>query len=140
MTIQFSLEEINTVAKKILATPSLKKVITFHAQMGAGKTTFIKELVKELGVDDNSSSPTFSLVNEYRTRNGEVVYHFDLYRLKNAQEAFDIGLEEYLDSGHVCLIEWPEQAEEFWTFEHLELNVSHVDDAHRKLEVVWRRF
>jgi tRNA threonylcarbamoyladenosine biosynthesis protein TsaE len=71
---------------------------------------------------------------------GKPIYHFDLYRLKNAQEAFDIGLEEYLDSGNLCLIEWPEQAEDFWTFEHVELNVAHVDDAHLKLEVVWRRY
>jgi tRNA threonylcarbamoyladenosine biosynthesis protein TsaE len=108
--------------------------------MGAGKTTLIKEICHQLGVAQSVQSPTFSLVNEYVDAKGQPVYHFDLYRLKNAQEAFDIGLEEYLDSGNLCLIEWPEQAEEFWTFEHLELNVSHVDDAHRKLEVVWRRY
>ena len=108
MTIIFSLDEITNVAKQILATPSLKKVITFHAQMGAGKTTLIKELVKELGVKDNSSSPTFSLVNEYRTFEGEIVYHFDLYRLKSVEEAYDFGIEEYLDNGYLSIIEWPE--------------------------------
>jgi len=91
MTIIFSLDEITNVAKQILATPSLKKVITFHAQMGAGKTTLIKELVKELGVKDNSSSPTFSLVNEYRTFEGEIVYHFDLYRLNSEEEGYGHG-------------------------------------------------
>ena len=108
MTVIYSLEEINAIAKQILATPSLKKIITFHAQMGAGKTTLIKELVKELGVKDNSSSPTFSLVNEYRTFEGEIVYHFDLYRLKSVEEAYDFGIEEYLDNGYLSIIEWPE--------------------------------
>ena len=82
MTQTYTLEEINKVAKEILATPSLKKVITFHATMGAGKTTLIKELVKELGVSGNSSSPTFSLVNEYETESGEVIYHFDFVSIK----------------------------------------------------------
>ena len=137
MTIQFSLEEINTVAKKILATPSLKKVITFHAQMGAGKTTFIKELVKELGVDDNSSSPTFSLVNEYRTRNGEVVYHFDLYRLNSEEEGYDMGLDEYFYSEEWCFIEWPEQAEELWNIPHVRFQMAHVNENTRKLICHW---
>ena len=79
MEVTFSLNEIQSVVKQLLNTPGLKKVITFHAEMGIGKTTFIKEIVKQLGVEDNSSSPTFSLVNEYETSNGETVYHFDLY-------------------------------------------------------------
>ena len=92
MTITYSLDEIEKVAKELLAIPSLKKVITFHAGMGAGKTTLIKAMVKELGVSDNSSSPTFSLVNEYEDRNGDPVYHFDLYRLNSEEEAYDMGI------------------------------------------------
>jgi tRNA threonylcarbamoyladenosine biosynthesis protein TsaE len=133
MTIQFSLEEINTVAKKILATPSLKKVITFHAQMGAGKTTFIKELVKELGVDDNSSSPTFSLVNEYRTRNGEVVYHFDLYRLNSEEEGYDMGLDEYFYSEEWCFIEWPEKTPNLIPIDHAHISIKVLADGRREL-------
>ncbi len=133
MTIQFSLEEINTVAKKILATPSLKKVITFHAQMGAGKTTIIKELVKELGVDDNSSSPTFSLVNEYRTRNGEVVYHFDLYRLNSEEEGYDMGLDEYFYSEEWCFIEWPEKTPNLIPIDHAHISIKVLADGRREL-------
>ena len=98
MTTTFTLEEINKVAKEILATPSLKKVITFHATMGVGKTTLIKELVKELGVTGNSSSPTFSLVNEYLSDSGETIYHFDLYRINSEMEAYDMGIDEYFYS------------------------------------------
>ena len=105
MTIVFSLDEISKVAKQIIATPSLKKIITFHAEMGAGKTTLIKELVKQLGVKDNSSSPTFSLVNEYRTLDDQVVYYFDLYRLNSEEEGYDMGLDEYFYSDNWCFIE-----------------------------------
>ena len=136
----YTLADLPVVAKEMLASlQEAPRVWLFRGQMGAGKTTLSKELLKQLGIDQNVQSPTFSLVNEYQTNSGETVYHFDLYRLKNIQEALAIGIEEYLDSGHLCLVEWPEQAEEFWTFEHLELNVSHVDDTHRKLAVVWRR-
>jgi tRNA threonylcarbamoyladenosine biosynthesis protein TsaE len=121
------------VAKKILATPSLKKVITFHAQMGAGKTTFIKELVKELGVDDNSSSPTFSLVNEYRTRSGEVVYHFDLYRLNSEEEGYDMGLDEYFYSEEWCFIEWPEKTPNLIPIDHAHISIKVLADGRREL-------
>ncbi len=92
--ITFSLDEIKDVARKILARP-LKKVITFHAEMGVGKTTLIKALAAQLGVKDMTSSPTFSLVNEYETADGETVYHFDLYRLNSEEEAYDMGIDEY---------------------------------------------
>lgn len=85
-------------------------VIAFHAEMGAGKTTFIRQLVKELGVDDEAvNSPSFSLINEYRSdTTGALIYHFDLYRLENIEQAVDIGIEDYLESGALCLIEWPD--------------------------------
>jgi tRNA threonylcarbamoyladenosine biosynthesis protein TsaE len=140
MNQTYELSALSEIADQLAVYVRLHEVVTFEGELGAGKTTLIKEICHQLGVAQSVQSPTFSLVNEYVDAKGQPVYHFDLYRLKNAQEAFDIGLEEYLDSGHLCLIEWPEQAEEFWTFEHLELNVSHVDDAHRKLEVVWRRY
>ncbi|WP_333695527.1 tRNA (adenosine(37)-N6)-threonylcarbamoyltransferase complex ATPase subunit type 1 TsaE [Flavobacterium sp.] len=106
MVYTFALNEIEEVAEKVLQE-NPKKVILFHGQMGAGKTTFIKALAKKLGVINPTSSPTFSLVNEYETPNG-LVYHFDMYRLKNESEAFDFGIEDYFYSGHWCFVEWAE--------------------------------
>jgi len=98
-------------AQKLLAFFGDRRVVAFRGQMGAGKTTLIKAICEELGVQDNTSSPSFALVNEYRTSAGPI-YHFDFYRLKKAAEAFDIGFEEYVSSGHWCLIEWPEMIDE----------------------------
>lgn len=133
MTVIYSLEEINVIAKQILATPSLKKVITFHAQMGAGKTTLIKELVRELDVKDNSSSPTFSLVNEYRTSDGEPVYHFDLYRLNSEEEGYDMGVDEYFYSGNWCFIEWPEKTPNLIPIDHASITIKVLTNGKREL-------
>ena len=100
-----SLDEIPEVANKIINKLQYK-LITFEGEMGAGKTTFIKEFVKALGTNDDVSSPTFSIVNEYETDNG-IVYHFDFYRLNHEEEALDFGIEEYLYSNQYCLMEWP---------------------------------
>ena len=108
MKITFSLSEINEVAQKII-DQNPHKVILFNGEMGVGKTTFIKELAKVLGVTEPTSSPTFSLVNEYQTTNNQLVYHFDVYRLKQESEALDMGIDEYLYSGHWCFIEWAEK-------------------------------
>ncbi|NHN25892.1 tRNA (adenosine(37)-N6)-threonylcarbamoyltransferase complex ATPase subunit type 1 TsaE [Flavobacterium jejuense] len=133
MIINFTLDEIHTIVKQILATPSLKKVITFHAQMGVGKTTLIKELVKQLGVDTNSSSPTFSLVNEYETNKGEIVYHFDLYRLNSEEEAYDMGIDEYFYSGNWCFIEWPEKTPNLIPIDHASIQMKLNKDGSREL-------
>ena len=101
MEITFSLDEIENAAQAVVAEKP-NKVILFHGEMGAGKTTFIKQLAKELGVTEATSSPTFSLVNEYHTTNNQIVYHFDFYRLKNEVEALDMGVDEYLYSGNWC--------------------------------------
>ncbi|MFT6747572.1 MAG: tRNA threonylcarbamoyladenosine biosynthesis protein TsaE [Glaciecola sp.] len=103
-----SLDELPEVAKLILKTHPDKKVFLFNGQMGAGKTTLIKELCCQLGVSDSISSPTFSIVNEYRGRNSPV-YHFDFYRIKHVAEAYDMGAEEYFFSDNYCFIEWPEK-------------------------------
>lgn len=104
-------EELEPVALQILKENQLKRVFTFSGDLGAGKTTLIKYLCRALGVKEQVTSPTFSLVNEYRAANGLKVFHFDFYRIKNAQEAYDIGYEEYFYSGDYCFIEWPEMIE-----------------------------
>ena len=106
-----NLDQIQAVAKEFISYIKEKKVFAFYGSMGAGKTTFIKALCEELGSPDIVTSPTFTLVNEYLTESGNVVYHFDFYRIKEKEEAFDFGFEEYLDSGHLCFIEWPEKIE-----------------------------
>ena len=106
-----SIESLPSVAKSFLTDFSSSRIFAFHGELGAGKTTFIKALSEQLGVKENMSSPSFSLVNEYHDSKGNPVYHFDLYRLKSPEEAFDIGMEEYLYSGNYCFVEWPERAE-----------------------------
>jgi tRNA threonylcarbamoyladenosine biosynthesis protein TsaE len=103
----FAIEDIGLVADRLLKAADGATVWLFHGEMGAGKTTLIKAICKALGVTSAMTSPTFSIVNEY-DGNGKI-YHFDFYRLKNEEEAYDIGVEEYLDSGNLCLIEWPER-------------------------------
>lgn len=99
-----------------------EKIITFTGEMGAGKTTLIKEICKVLGVTSATSSPTFSLVNTYQSPDGPI-YHFDCYRLKTETEALDMGIEEYLDSGHWCLIEWPEKITNLLPEKHTALHI-----------------
>lgn len=100
--------ELPKAAQALLNAYPDARVFAFYGQMGAGKTTFIKAVCKELGVPDIVQSPTFALINEYLTSEGRSVFHFDFYRIKKAEEAFDIGYEDYIYSGNYCLIEWPE--------------------------------
>ncbi len=102
-------EELEQAAKVLLAEFKNKRVFIFSGTLGSGKTTFIKYICKALGVHSGISSPTFSLVNEYECADGSLVYHFDFYRIKDVQEAYDIGYEEYFYSGNYCFIEWPEK-------------------------------
>jgi len=102
-----SLEELNSVTQQIIAELR-HKIVLFEGQMGTGKTTLIKEIISAMGSEDEASSPTFSIVNEYETKTGKV-FHFDFYRIKSEEEAMDFGVEEYLYSGDYCFIEWPER-------------------------------
>jgi len=134
----YGLSDLPRVAQELIeALKDAPKVWLFRGQMGAGKTTLTKEILAQLGVTGSVQSPTFSLINEHQTELGQTVYHFDLYRLKNVQEALAIGIEEYLDSGNFCLIEWPEQAEELWDFPHVNLEIEAINELERKLSLNW---
>lgn len=132
MEIVFTLDELELVAQKVIDQhPS--KVILFHGEMGVGKTTLIKQLCKNLGVTSTTSSPTFSLVNEYETINNQVVYHFDFYRLKNEMEALDMGADDYFYSGNWCFIEWAEKIPSLIPDEHAVITIELVENEKRHL-------
>ena len=135
MNIVFSLNQIQEVAEQILAQ-NPKKIILFNGEMGVGKTTLIKQLCKSLGVEDATSSPTFSLVNEYYTLNNDIVYHFDFYRLNKETEALDMGVDDYLYSGNWCFIEWSEKIANLIPEEHSTVTIELSGDGKRKLELV----
>ena len=132
MELEFSIEEIDEVVKTVLSA-NLKKVILFNGEMGVGKTTLIKQLCKTLGVTGATSSPTFSLVNEYRTFEGETVYHFDLYRLNSEEEGYDMGLDEYFYSDNWCFIEWPEKTPNLIPIDHASISIKILPNGKREL-------
>lgn len=132
MEFIFKLNEIESIAQQIIEQ-SKHKIILFDGQMGAGKTTFIKALSKNLGVVDVANSPTFSIVNQYETTSGETVYHFDLYRLEEEEEAYDMGVDEYFNSGNWCFIEWPEKTPNLIPDEHHTIQFELVDENTRKI-------
>jgi len=103
--------ELKNIAEKLISMFPDERVFAFYGKMGAGKTTFIQTICRTLGSDDNITSPTFALINEYKTATSKSIFHFDFYRIKNMEEAFDLGYEDYLFSGNYCLIEWPEMIE-----------------------------
>jgi tRNA threonylcarbamoyladenosine biosynthesis protein TsaE len=134
MEVVFSLDELENVAQKIIAQ-NPNKVILFNGEMGVGKTTLIKKLCSLLGVEGATSSPTFSLVNEYQTTTNQIVYHFDCYRLKSETEALDMGIDEYLYSGNWCFIEWSEKIETLIPEVHSVVNIKLQADGNRLLEL-----
>jgi tRNA threonylcarbamoyladenosine biosynthesis protein TsaE len=126
--------ELHSAAKKLLKYSGSKRVFAFYGSLGAGKTTFIKAICNQLGATDIASSPSFTLVNEYRTKTGESLYHIDLYRIKVISEVFDIGIEEYLFAGNYCFIEWPEHAEEVLPEETIKIYISVGKNEERIIE------
>ena len=128
-------EEAADIARLILQSHTNARVFALHGELGAGKTTLIKGFCRALGVADHTSSPSFAIVNEYRSAGGDPVYHFDLYRIKNANELRDIGFEEYLDSGAYCFIEWPELAGDQLLPETLHLWIDVASDGIRTIRL-----
>ncbi len=130
-----NLDSINEAAKQFIAQIDQDTVFAFHGEMGAGKTTFIKAICEELGVEDVINSPTFAIVNEYRTATAELVYHFDFYRINKPEEAFDFGYEDYLYSGALCFIEWPEKIEELLPGDAVHVTITQNDDDTRTIKI-----
>lgn len=128
--------EINKIASELLEKYQSYKVWCFFGEMGAGKTTLIKALCQAMEVTDSLSSPSFSIVNEYQTCSDETLYHFDFYRIRSTEEAEDIGVTEYFDSGKMCLIEWPERVETLLPDVYLQINIKLVGDFTRELMIV----
>ncbi|MBJ2174552.1 tRNA (adenosine(37)-N6)-threonylcarbamoyltransferase complex ATPase subunit type 1 TsaE [Aureibaculum sp. A20] len=134
MNKNYTINQLPEVASQIIDSAS-SKILLFYGEMGVGKTTLIKEIVKQLGVDDVVSSPTFSLVNEYESNEGERIYHFDFYRINDEEEALDMGVEEYFDSNNWCLIEWPENIKNLLPLKADKISLSVNEDGGRSLTV-----
>jgi len=134
MKKKYALNELSQVAKEVLEK-SKYKIVLFYGEMGSGKTTLIKEIVKQLNVLDNVSSPTFSLVNEYQTKDNEAVFHFDFYRIEDETEALDMGVEEYFYSNSWCLVEWPNKVENLLPLKSTIVTISIESNELRTLEI-----
>lgn len=123
--------ELNHAAEKLLKQFPGQRVFAFYGKMGAGKTTFIQAICRTLGTTDNVTSPTFALINEYRTGDMKSIFHFDFYRIKKLEEAFDLGYEDYLYSGNYCLIEWPEMIESLLPDKIVQVKIEVLEDETR---------
>ena len=134
MNTNYSLNELSSVAKEVIASAK-HKILLFYGEMGVGKTTLIKEICRELGIEDVTHSPTFSLVNEYQTNTRETVYHFDFYRIEEEEEAYDMGVEDYLYSNNWCLIEWPENVKNLLPLESVEIHISLLENGQRNIQL-----
>lgn len=131
-----NMSELPAVAGTLISRMGTFTTCLLRGEMGAGKTTLTKEICRQLGIKDTVNSPTFSLVNTYQLPNGDPIYHFDLYRLRNLQEALDIGFEEYLDSGYICLIEWPEKIEPLLEPPYWEIMLEHKPMGARQITLI----
>jgi tRNA threonylcarbamoyladenosine biosynthesis protein TsaE len=134
MNKNYSLENLAEIASLIIATAK-NKTLLFYGEMGVGKTTLIKEICKQLEVEDTISSPTFSLVNEYKTSKNVSVYHFDFYRITKQEEALDMGIEEYLYNNDWCLIEWPQNVENLLPLESVEIHLTTLENGQRNVQL-----
>ena len=128
-------ETIRESAKAFVEAMGDSTIFAFYGSMGAGKTTFIKAICEEMGVEDVITSPTFAIVNEYRSAtSGELIYHFDFYRIKKQEEVYDMGYEDYIESGAVCFMEWPELIEELLPEDGVKVSIKQQEDGSRIVE------
>ncbi len=134
MKRSYQLSDLSEIARWVLES-STSRVLLFHGSMGSGKTTLIKELTHQLGVVHVTSSPTFSLVNEYHSINDDIIYHFDFYRIENEEEAYDMGIEEYFDSDAWCFVEWPEKVQNVLPLESVVIKLTINQDNSRTIEI-----
>ncbi len=128
-----NLSDLDVVANKFIESMEDRKIFAFYGEMGAGKTTFIKAICSALGVSETITSPTFSIVNEYEKSDGEPIYHFDFYRIKTIEEAYDFGYEDYFYSGHICFIEWPELVESLLPEDVVKVQIVIEDNEERSI-------
>jgi len=128
------LSALPNTARQLLTSFPDERVFAFYGAMGAGKTTFIKALCRELGSQDNITSPSFALINEYSTHTGAVIYHFDFYRIKKLEEAYDLGYEDYIYSGNYCFIEWPEMIESLLPEGIVQVKIHETENGGRQFE------
>ena len=139
MEIIYKITEINEAVRDfwtfVRKNYPESKIFAFYGKMGSGKTTFIKHLAQYLDVIDNVVSPTFAIINEYKTKNSEFIYHFDFYRLKNLQEALDVGVQDYFYSDYYCFIEWPEIIEPILPENTIKIQIQEIDNQSRRLTI-----
>ena len=134
LTIE-STKNIHDTARQFIDGMGERTVFAFNGKMGAGKTTFIKAICEVMGVKETVNSPTFSIVNEYEASDGRIIYHFDCYRIKNTQEALDLGAEEYLYSGNLCFIEWSENMSPLLPDTMVNVNIEEMEDGRREVKI-----
>ena len=130
------IKDLNRIAKRLINEFPAFRIFAFYGKMGAGKTTFIQSVCKALGSDDSVTSPTFALINEYKTGDRQSIFHFDFYRIKNIEEAFDLGYEDYLYSGNYCLIEWPELIEPLLPENIVKVKIDVAEDGSRNISAL----
>ncbi|MDD4605897.1 MAG: tRNA (adenosine(37)-N6)-threonylcarbamoyltransferase complex ATPase subunit type 1 TsaE [Dysgonamonadaceae bacterium] len=129
------LSDLNVVAQMFLNEMSDRKVFAFYGEMGVGKTTFIKAICEALGVKETITSPTFAIVNEYKNEDGKPIFHFDFYRIKNLDEVYDFGYEDYFYSGNLCFIEWPELVETLLPDDVVKVQITVGDNEERLISI-----
>ena len=134
MELIYTLNQIEEAARAVVESMQGNQLFAFYGQMGAGKTTLIKAICRQLGVQEEVNSPTFAIVNEYKGTH-QTIYHFDFYRINRPEEALDFGLYDYFDSGNICLMEWPECIEPLLPDDTVKIEISVIDENTRKLNL-----
>ncbi len=131
-----NLSDLNAVAKSLIPVVKQNPIVAFYGEMGAGKTTFVHALCEEMGIIGAVNSPTFAIINEYDSAEGQIVYHFDFYRINSVEEAYDFGYEEYFSSGNLCFIEWPQLIEPLLPANTTRIKIEVQEDESRKISVL----